>query len=128
LVADDASNGQKKAENLRNSLNNVDMSLLKGEAHNEWMRILKQVKFAVEDIRNSDDIKVQRNSFLVLGKSFSEAINTFGIDTNNKPIYLEFCPMANNDKGGYWLSFEKEIRNPYFGKAMMSCGEVKATY
>ena len=128
LVADDASNGQKKAEDLRNSLNNVDMSLLKGDAHNEWMRVLKQVKSATEDISNSNDIKVQRNSFLVLGKSFSEAINTFGIDSNNKPIYLEFCPMANDDKGGYWLSFEKEIKNPYFGKAMMSCGEVKATY
>jgi len=128
LVADDASNGQKKAEDLRNSLNDVDMSLLKGDAHNEWMRILKQVKIAVEEISNSRDIKVQRNSFLVLGKSFSEAINTFGIDSDNKPIYLEFCPMANKDKGGYWLSFEKEIKNPYFGKAMMSCGEVKATY
>ncbi len=128
LVAEDASNGQKKAEDLKKSLNNVDMSLLKGDAHNEWMRILKQVKPATEDISNSNDIKVQRNSFLVLGKSFSEAINTFGIDSNNKPIYLEFCPMANDDKGGYWLSFEKEIKNPYFGKAMMSCGEVKATY
>ena len=35
--------------------------------------------------------------------------------------------MANDDKGGYWLSIEKEIKNPYFGSKMLKCGEVKGT-
>jgi len=39
-------------------------------------------------------------------------------------VYHEFCPMAFNEKGAYWLSDESEIKNPYFGKKMLECGEV----
>ncbi len=36
-------------------------------------------------------------------------------------IYLEYCPMAKAS----WLSNEKEIKNPYFGDKMLTCGGVK---
>lgn len=39
-------------------------------------------------------------------------------------LYLQHCPMANNAKGASWLSAEQEIRNPYFGAAMLRCGEI----
>lgn len=35
------------------------------------------------------------------------------------------CPMFEGDKGGSWLSISKDIKNPYFGDMMLSCGEVK---
>jgi Cu(I)/Ag(I) efflux system membrane fusion protein len=43
----------------------------------------------------------------------------------NAGVYHQYCPMAFNDKGAYWLSNEAEIKNPYFGKKMLECGEVK---
>ena len=43
-------------------------------------------------------------------------------------LYLAFCPMAFNNEGGYWLQDSKEIKNPYFGSKMLSCGEIKAEY
>ncbi len=46
------------------------------------------------------------------------------VELKNAGVYHEFCPMAFNDKGAYWLSEESEIKNPYFGKKMMECGEV----
>lgn len=45
-------------------------------------------------------------------------------ELKNANIYRQYCPMAFNDKGAYWLSRETEIRNPYFGKKMLECGEV----
>lgn len=45
------------------------------------------------------------------------------VKLENAGIYHQFCPMAFNDKGGYWLSAEAEIKNPYFGKKMLECGE-----
>ena len=42
-------------------------------------------------------------------------------------LYLEYCPMANNNEGAYWLSNEKQIKNPYFGDMMLKCGSVKET-
>ncbi len=41
----------------------------------------------------------------------------------NAGIFHQFCPMAFNDKGATWLSEESEIKNPYFGKKMLECGE-----
>jgi Cu(I)/Ag(I) efflux system membrane fusion protein len=42
-------------------------------------------------------------------------------------IYHQYCPMAFNDAGGYWLSSSSDIKNPYYGKKMLTCGEVKDT-
>ncbi|RYD55185.1 MAG: DUF3347 domain-containing protein [Sphingobacteriales bacterium] len=48
-------------------------------------------------------------------------------ELKNTKIYRQYCPMAFNDKGAYWLANETEIRNPYFGKKMLECGEVTDT-
>ncbi len=49
-------------------------------------------------------------------------------DLKNGGVYKQYCPMAFNDKGAFWLSEEEEIRNPYFGKKMLSCGEVQEKF
>jgi len=43
----------------------------------------------------------------------------------NQPLYVDRCPMYNNNKGAIWVSEIKEIKNPYLGKAMPTCGTVK---
>jgi len=43
----------------------------------------------------------------------------------NAGVYHQYCPMAFNDKGAYWLSAESDIKNPYFGNKMLGCGEVR---
>lgn len=40
-------------------------------------------------------------------------------------MYKDFCPMYNNGKGAFWLSETKEIKNPYLGKAMPTCGTIQ---
>jgi hypothetical protein len=35
--------------------------------------------------------------------------------------------MVNNNQGAFWLSNEKEIKNPYFGDMMLKCGSIKET-
>jgi Cu(I)/Ag(I) efflux system membrane fusion protein len=32
--------------------------------------------------------------------------------------------MAFNDKGADWLQKDEDIRNPYFGASMYTCGQV----
>lgn len=45
-------------------------------------------------------------------------------DLKNAGVYHQFCPMAFNERGAYWLSNSAEIKNPYFGDKMLECGEV----
>jgi len=39
-------------------------------------------------------------------------------------MYKQYCPMAFEGKGAYWLSNSPEIRNPYYGDKMLKCGVV----
>jgi len=71
----------------------------------------------------TDDIEVQREEFSSLSNQVTEMLSNAHIASGK--IYKQYCPMAFDFKGAYWLSTEKEIRNPYFGDAMLKCGEVK---
>lgn len=74
------------------------------------------------EIAATDKVDAQRKAFLTLSKDVITLAK--GIKTG-KPSFVAFCPMANEGKGGYWLSEAKEIKNPYYGDAMLECGEVK---
>jgi len=123
FVATDEKTATKEAKKVLSALNNVDMSLLHGDAHQEWMELLKPIKDNIEGIINMKGIEMKRNHFSIVSNKMTEAIEQFGIQTDNT-VYLEYCPMAFDDKGAYWISDNKEIRNPYFGDVMMRCGEV----
>jgi hypothetical protein len=71
------------------------------------------------------DIEAQRTAYSALSNDFIALVKKSGLSTGE--LYVDYCPMALNDKGAYWLSANKEIRNPYFGEKMMNCGEVKET-
>ena len=76
-------------------------------------------------IMEADDIEKQRAAYSLLSNDFITLAKKAGVSGGE--LYVDYCPMALNDKGAYWMSANKEIRNPYFGEKMMNCGEVKET-
>lgn len=123
LIKSDAELSKNSASTLHKALQNINMKLLTtNEAHKQWMPLIKTLKSSSNAITNSDDIKVQRNQFKILSEHFILAVQSFGI---NEVSYKQYCPMADSDKGAYWLSKEKQVLNPYFGDMMLKCGEVK---
>lgn len=68
---------------------------------------------------NDGKIVEQRMYFAVLSKEITSLIATFG---TNKKLYQDYCPMYDQGKSGYWISEIKEIRNPYYGSEMLTCG------
>jgi Cu(I)/Ag(I) efflux system membrane fusion protein len=125
LVNDDTKGAQQAGEQINQSLKKVDMKLLSDKkAHNHWMTIQKELKSSANAIENSSDIAAQRGHFKHLSAHMISGVQLFGVNQN---VYIQFCPMANNNKGAYWISLEEEVRNPYYGEAMLTCGEVKAT-
>lgn len=123
LVKDDSKKVADDAKKLLNKLNLIDMKLLRdNNAHNHWMKLEKELKSSTKSIVEASDIKKQRNHFKHLSSHLGSAIQLFGV---NEKVYNQFCPMADNNKGAYWLSKEEKVSNPYFGDAMLTCGEVK---
>lgn len=123
LVKDDSNDVMKESKKLLDNLSKVDMKLLTdNDTHLKWMNLEKEIKAAAISISNISDIKRQRNHFKHLSSNLISAVQLFGV---NEKVFVEFCPMADNDNGAYWLSKEEKIFNPYFGEAMLSCGNVK---
>jgi hypothetical protein len=85
----------------------------------------KKIAYLAGKISTSSDLEVQRTLFSDLSNEMIEKIKVAGVKSGE--IYVEHCPMALNDKGAFWLSNQKEIKNPYFGASMLDCGSVKET-
>ncbi|SMD43751.1 membrane fusion protein, Cu(I)/Ag(I) efflux system [Aquiflexum balticum DSM 16537] len=126
LVKTDAEATQKTISPAKSNLVKVDMKLLEGKAHDIWMELLRPIQSSLDKIAQTSDVEEQRKHFETLSDNLIEAVEYFGVVEDT--IYRQYCPMAFRDQGAYWLSGEKEIRNPYFGDKMLTCGEVKGTY
>ncbi|MBT8271433.1 MAG: efflux RND transporter periplasmic adaptor subunit, partial [Bacteroidia bacterium] len=77
----------------------------------------------LEAIIKTEDLDIQRAYFVDLNENMvALAINLRSVD---ETLYVQYCPMANNNEGAVWLSTEEDIRNPYYGDAMLKCGSIK---
>ncbi|EPR74077.1 putative Co/Zn/Cd efflux system membrane fusion protein [Winogradskyella psychrotolerans RS-3] len=123
LVKDDLKNVVAASKQILDDLSKVDMALLTdNETHKHWMAIEKKIKTDATSLSTSSKIEEQRRYFKSLSAHLANAIEVFGI---NEKVYHQFCPMGDNNNGAYWLSREENVINPYFGGAMLTCGEVK---
>lgn len=73
-----------------------------------------------KSIAESKDIAKQRTAFAGFSNNMIALVKSSKISS---PVYIDYCPM----KEASWLSAEKEIKNPYYGDAMLTCGSVKET-
>ena len=74
-----------------------------------------------EKMSKTTSIESQRAAFNGVSATMWEVVKS--ADNNQKPLYYQYCPM----KKSYWISSEKEIRNPYYGASMLTCGKVAET-
>ena len=125
FISSDAAKVSSESKNVLKALGNIEMELLKGNAHMAWMDQLNILKPTLQKIGNSNDIEEQRVEYATFNLAFYKSLKMFGLE--NDTTYYQYCPMANGDQGAYWFSAEKEIRNPYFGDMMLRCGETRET-
>jgi len=76
-------------------------------------------------VAGAKNIEEQRRMFVALSTEMIELIKTSKLSMGK--IYVEYCPMANDNAGASWLSNEATILNPYLGDKMLKCGSVKET-
>ena len=123
LAKDDDKGAADAGNQLLKALNDFDQSSLKEADKKAFADIADDAKEHAEHIgMNAGNIKHQREHFDMLSKDMYDLVKKYGAGGK---IYVDFCPMYNDNKGATWLSEIKEIKNPYFGKGMNTCGEVK---
>jgi hypothetical protein len=115
LVGGSAASAASGANELLRTLNSIDYKIISEGNINTL------VKDAAR-IAGTKDLNKQREAFAYLSNNFAALAKA--VRLSNEPVYKQYCPM----KKTYWLSSEEEILNPYYGSAMLNCGEVVETF
>ena len=113
LAADNSDEASKAANNFIKSASMVDYKVL-SEGN---LDILRKNASSIADSRS---IETQRASFGKLSSNMIALTKNFKFSADS--VFVQYCPMAKAS----WLSAEKAVKNPYYGKSMLTCGSVKS--
>lgn len=108
LVASNATMTKEKAVQLLETIDATQMP---------------RVQQNTKEIANTDDLEKQRVYFDSLSMNLYKSVKER--KGYQQTLYKQYCPMAFNNRGAFWISNTEEIRNPYFGEQMMTCGKVE---
>ena len=106
----------------KDSIKGVDENagaIAKSVRGDEMKMLSPDVATQAETLAKTTDLETARAAFKPLSNSLIKylADHKAGAGTYHEA----FCPMA----GASWLQMEKNIKNPYMGSTMSSCGEFK---
>jgi Cu(I)/Ag(I) efflux system membrane fusion protein len=126
-LADDASSQAfvlaASLENRAKGLPEADADWEGGEA---WMRDRSAFLTAAENLAETSDFSVFRERFAPLSSAVHDLLGHFGNPTG-ETLKWTFCPMALQ-AGAHWIQSSTQIANPYYGEAMLRCGEFQGNF
>ncbi|HFK5517798.1 TPA: DUF3347 domain-containing protein [Elizabethkingia anophelis] len=123
LSGDDDKEAVSGAKGILASFPKIDKNGFSAEQKKEFAELEASISENAEHIAdNAGKIDHQREHLDIMSADFYDLLKDFGTP---KPVYKIFCPMYNDKKGAFWLSDSREVKNPYLGKEMLSCGEVQ---
>lgn len=127
LVAADTAKASKAAVALAKASNELKLEGLTGDSTG---LVKETAKSFAGTISNSATLVLQANGLEPKRKEFETITDplwslTRTVRYDQSQVYYQYCPMAFDDRGAYWLSNNPEVRNPYFGDKMLKCGSVE---
>ncbi len=123
LTKDDSKNAAAAGNAIVANLAALDANSLPAVQKKAFADVADDAKEHAEHIAaNAGKIEHQREHFALLSKDVNDLVKTFGA---KQKLYQDYCPMYNDGKGATWISETKEIKNPYYGSKMLTCGSVK---
>jgi len=123
LAGDSEKDAPTSAKFALAALKAVDMTLLEGEAHMAWMKLSADLEASLSKIAEGAEIEPIRKEFALFSELMATGLKRFGPTTDHSLFQIR-CPMAFDNRGAVWLQQDEEVNNPYFGSAMLRCGEI----
>ncbi|SEB18449.1 DUF3347 domain-containing protein [Pedobacter hartonius] len=121
LVNSDATAAAGKAGDFLKVIGGVDEKSFTGANLTAFKTYQDKLIFDARHISESKDVEHQREHFATFSANFYKLAKA--VKLSGQPFYYDYCPMKKN----YWLSASKDIKNPYYGKQMLTCGKVSET-
>lgn len=120
------SNFKGSVEMVQNFKHRLERLTIPFENREDWQPFGQTLKDRIQVMNTTIDLEGLRSEFALFSDQMSTLVGTFELGASK--VYVDYCPMARNDQGAYWLSEFENIENPYFGSAMLTCGLVKRTF
>ena len=122
LTKDDSKGAAQAAKELFSTLKNTKGDQVEAALQAQYATIVDGATKQAEQISSGTaNIEKQRKDFALLSKDMHDLIAMF---TTDKKLYQDYCPMYDQGKSGYWISEIKDIKNPYYGSEMLTCGGI----
>ncbi len=121
LVDSNVETASTKAEAFARTFEAVDATKMNEAQKTQWDKLEKLLRNDASHIQKNKELAHQREHFMKLSNNMYSLVSSF--KANEAEAYLHYCPM----KKASWLSDSKDVKNPYYGKKMLTCGSVKAT-
>lgn len=116
LIGENESAAKSASDKMHTAMKSFDKSLLTAEQKKVYDDVEADLKEHAEHIAKSK-IEHQREHFSMMSEDMYDLVKAFGAGMT---LYHDHCPMYKD--GSMWLSETKEIKNPYYGDKMMTCG------
>jgi len=123
LAADELGDFAQAANDLKTALGLVEEVGLVGEPLGEWRRAAVRLRID----RPMTTIDDARTRFERMSEAVIALQQRFG-HHGSETWHVAYCPMAFDNKGAEWLQRGTTINNPYFGDAMLRCGEIRKAF
>jgi hypothetical protein len=128
LVASDTAKASAAALALRTASDSLKVNEIKGDStgviKETAITYTSTISGSSQALAAEKDLKNKRKEFAMIADAMYTLIRTVRY-SGQTPLYWEYCPMAFDNKGAYWISKERDIKNPYFGSEMLNCGSVE---
>lgn len=127
LVASDTAKASAAAHAVALAADSLKVNEIKGDSTGVIKETAKTytstLSSSAQALTAEKDINAKRKDFEMIADAMWSLTRTVQYD--GEKVYWEYCPMAFNKQGAYWMSNEREIKNPYFGNEMLNCGSVE---
>ncbi len=94
------------------------------QQHSQVQKAVPSLQQTLKKLEQAQTLKDFRAALDPLSRQLQQLLKHQSLP---KPVYVLQCPMAFDNREGYWLSPEPVVKNPYFGEQMLSCGSVVDT-
>ena len=127
LVASDTAKANAASKELIVYADSLKVGEIKGDSTGMIKETAKTftntISGSAQALAKEATLEAKRKEFEMISDALWSLTRTVRYD--REKVYYQYCPMAFNNKGAYWLSNQATIRNPYFGDEMLECGQVE---
>ena len=125
LAADDFDGARQSLEALATHTNDVELSAPRS-SRETWQEMASKLAGHGRHASTAKQEADVRTAFEHLSVQVIGLLRTFGNPTG-AAVNVAYCPMAFDNRGAQWVQAEQTVANPYYGAAMLRCGDFEAT-